>query len=356
MARLIPRATTSRTPIAKACRILALPAELRLLIYSHLVPGGFLPNAHHKTYIGLLLSCSQIYHEMATESVRLAPLILHEIQDTAYAAPMKLRPLRPINLASSMHITVGIPRWAMRNRPILSGIVVAIISLLELHLASLTIGIEEHESEYDVWQMFNIGFPLLMQYFMHGVEARGAVFPPGYTTNTDHYRERTAYSDIITLAMSMNCLFAPGICNGNHLPENNAWCLRRPSRSSRPPLPENACNIRRIVFCLKRLHNEDHSVAGGQFRRLVYPFGIESMRQRGTTTSLRSCPTTEVLALLEEGWEARWIDEMGIKRRCSRRKPGLFVWKKLGEKPVEKSVEKPPGRVKKALEWLFKRS
>jgi hypothetical protein len=47
---------------------------------------------------------------------------------------------------------------------------------------------------------------------------------------------------------------------------------------------------------------------------------------------------------------------MGIKRRCSRRKPGLFVWKKLGEKPVEKSVEKPPGRVKKALEWLFKRS
>jgi hypothetical protein len=78
---------------------------------------------------------------MTTEAIRLAPPILHAIQDTTNATPMKLGPLQPTSFASLMHVTVEIPGWAI------------MMPLLVLHLTSLTIGIEDLESEDDVVQM-----------------------------------------------------------------------------------------------------------------------------------------------------------------------------------------------------------
>ncbi|KAI4930075.1 hypothetical protein J4E85_004699 [Alternaria conjuncta] len=143
-----PQATAA-TP----CHLLALPAEIRLLIYSHIAPDGFLPNAPYQTYIGLMLSCPQIYNEMTSEAVRLAPSILRTIQFSVNATPMKLQPLRPTTFASLMHLTIGIPRWAMLDRPTIMGILQAMAPVLELHLARLTIGLEDLEGEDDVLQM-----------------------------------------------------------------------------------------------------------------------------------------------------------------------------------------------------------
>ncbi|KAI4643485.1 hypothetical protein J4E93_006495 [Alternaria ventricosa] len=118
-----------------------------------MAPDGFLPNAPYKTYIGLMLSCPQIYNEMTSEAVRLAPSILRTIQFSVNATPMKLQPLRPTSFASLMHLTIGIPRWAMLDRPTIMGILQAMAPVLELHLARLTIGLEDLEGEDDVLHM-----------------------------------------------------------------------------------------------------------------------------------------------------------------------------------------------------------
>jgi hypothetical protein len=194
---------------------MALPTETCLLTYSHTTPEGFLLSAHCKTYIRLLLSCTQIYDEMTTEAIRLAPPILHAIQDTTNVTPSKLRPLQPTSFASLMHVTVRIPRWAI------------MVPLLELHLARLNIGIEDLQSEDHVFQMVRALNPLQIQRWRNKVEEMtGAFLPPEYTTTEDHYRIRTTYVNTVEFAIAINCLVAPGLCNGKRHADS-VWCLRR---------------------------------------------------------------------------------------------------------------------------------
>jgi hypothetical protein len=151
------------------------------------------------------------------------------------------------------------------------------IPLLELHLTSLTIGIEQLESKYDVWEMLNTRYPDLSQLWTNSMKETGAVFPPEYTTIIDRYRQWKTYADIIELAAPMNCLVAPGLCNGKHQ-RDKAWCLRCLSLfSSQPPLPANTCNFRKTVLHLKKLHDDDRYRLVGRLRRLVFPYSVTSM-------------------------------------------------------------------------------
>ncbi|KAI4955082.1 hypothetical protein J4E91_000938 [Alternaria rosae] len=143
----------SQATTAKPCYLLALPAEIRLFVYSYIAPDGFLPNAPCKTYIGLLLSYPQIYNEMTSEAVPLAPFILRTIQFSVNTTPMKVQPLRPTSFASLMHLTIGIPHWAMLDQPTMMGILIAMAPVPKLHLARLTIGLEDLEGEDDILQM-----------------------------------------------------------------------------------------------------------------------------------------------------------------------------------------------------------
>ncbi|KAI4922640.1 hypothetical protein J4E90_001073 [Alternaria incomplexa] len=182
-----------------------------------MAPNGFLPNAPYKTYIGLMLSCPQIYNDMTSEAVRLAPSILRTIQFSVNATPMKLQPLRPTTFASLMHLTIGIPRWAMLDRPTIMGILQAMAPVLELHLARLTIGLEDLECEDDVLQMVATLNPAQIARYMSQVQDMPApLYSPSDSMASDHYRIRTTYSNIIGLITAMNCLIAPGMCNGKH--------------------------------------------------------------------------------------------------------------------------------------------
>jgi hypothetical protein len=105
----------AREPIHETCHFLAAPAEIRLAIYARLAPCGFLPYVHYKEYLGLLLSCKQIRNEMEGEALRLAPDILQASQKCDANSIMNLRPLRPLDFGSLMHVTISIPCWALQS-------------------------------------------------------------------------------------------------------------------------------------------------------------------------------------------------------------------------------------------------
>jgi len=327
---------TTSTP----CRLLALPAEIRLLIYSHMAPNGFLPNAPYKTYIGLMLSCPQIYNEMTSEAVRLAPSILRTIQFSVNATPMKLQPLRPTSFASLMHLTIGIPRWAMLDRPTIMGILQAMAPVLELHLARLTIGLEDLEGEDDVLHIVETLNPAQIARYMSQVQDMPApLYPPSDSVASDHYRIRTTYSNVIGLVTAMNCLIAPGMCNGKHAPANH-WCLR--ASGLNPPFPTTTCNVRKIAFRLKRLHDEKVCGCGrlpAHFPHLVYPFRGPSYRWE----LMLENPSLE-----KERWMVHWRDDKGKLPWSLKGKPGLCVWVKL--------KEKRESRLERAVKSLFRQT
>jgi len=97
------------------------------------------------------------------------------------------------------------------------GILQAMAPVLELHLARLTIGLEDLECEDDVLQMVATLNPAQIARYMSQVQDMPApLYSPSDSVASDHYRIRTTYSNIIGLITAMNCLIAPGMCNGKH--------------------------------------------------------------------------------------------------------------------------------------------
>jgi hypothetical protein len=341
MSKLIRRLRNTQPPATKKFNFLALPAEIRLAVYNQIAPDGFLPHAHYRDYIGLFLSCQQVRIEMSHESLRIAPSILSAIQDTQYKDSLKIRPLCPVDFASLMHVSIGIPRWALLSSTTLLAMFSAMAPLFELHLSSLTIGLDELECGDDIFQALDTLSPHEQAQFEDALQrdfsqtSAISLIPDefGVDLPRNHYAMITSYSDIVELAMMINCVVAPELCAGKHA-KHNSFCARAWTMNN---MPVFSCNIRRIAFRLKTLDPERHCVCGA-LPHHAYPF---------KSVLLRLFPNEENGGLRKEGWWTGWSDEQGISRTMSRSKmPSQFVWVKR---------EGRDGRLKRAVKGLLKR-
>jgi len=309
------RRTPAATTPAK-CHILEAPAEIRLAIYGQIVPGGFLPYAHHRNYMGLFLSCRQICAEMKHEAIRAAPAILDKYQSNEEETLMALRPLRPLEFSSLMHVTISVPRWALFSLTAQEKIFTAMAPLLELHLSSLTIGLDDVNLLGAHKLIHELTMPEGRVFREHWV----AVNSPGQRTPppADYYNLRTTYADIVEFATRINCLLAPDLCDGRH-PRINLHCLRRWGSS---PVPKITCNVRKIVFRLKKLHEEVRCHCG-ELPHSAYPFNSFSNRWE---------VTDEWRLLWRTGWWVGWMNVSGKLRNFSSKDPAVIIWLKLDKK------------------------
>tara|TARA_R110002003_G_scaffold193_2_gene14916 strand:+ start:25170 stop:26195 length:1026 start_codon:yes stop_codon:yes gene_type:complete len=307
----------AREPIHETCHFLAAPAEIRLAIYARLAPCSFLPYVHYKKYLGLFLSCKQIRNEMEGEALRLAPDILQALQRCDANSIMNLRPLRPLDFGSLMHVTISIPRWALFSLRVQENIFSAMAPLLQLHLSSLTIGLEDLQDEADAMlAMASLDTVQQSNYLAAFDHIRFDW--TGNVTYTSRYDTRTTYADIIEFATRINCLVEPNLCAGNH-DNSNHWCLA--THFPHPP-PSNPCNIRRIVFCLRKLHPEALCSCGcGHLPHHIYP---------SDAISFRWSPVNEARQLRKNKWWVGWADMKGkVHQQCPRKDPAVIVWRKL---------------------------
>lgn len=325
-----------RVPVpapAKKCQILAAPAEIRLAIYHYIAPRGFLPYAPYRDYMGLFLSCKQINDEMKHEALRVAPGILRAIQEHDPNTAMKIRPLRPVEFGAVMHVTVGFPRWALFNDDALEYMFRLLLPLLGLHLSSLTIGIEDMETDWDLYQLISGLRRSEFLRYMQAYDNTPAV-SGGPAEKAKFYSILTTYADIVGFATAINCLVAPQLCAGEHHIENS-WCIRRYSTS---PLPSIECKVRKIVLRLKNLDEEVPCESCGKLPHDVYALG--SIRMRWS-------PTDELRKLRRNDWYSIWTDEHGKRRLFSKRHPAQFIWARLAEKKAGGAI--------KGLKRLLKR-
>ena len=310
MSHLIRKLRNTQQPATKKFDFLALPAEIRLNIYNQIAPEGFLPYVHYRDYIGLFLSCQQIRNEMSYESLRIAPFTLRAIQDTSSKDTLKIRPLVPIDFASLVHVSIGIPRWALLSSTTLLGMFSALAPIFKLHLSSLTIGLDELECGEDLFQALNTLSRHQIQQYAHALQrdfsqtTAISLIPNEADLPRTDYAMLTSYSDVVELAMMINCVVAPELCNGKHK-EYNSFCARAWTMNN---LPVFSCNVRKIVFQLKTLDCETHCLCGA-LPHHAYPF--KSMW-------LRLCPNEENSGLRKVGWWAGWTDEKGRFRVASR--------------------------------------
>ncbi|KAF1830060.1 hypothetical protein BDW02DRAFT_633954 [Decorospora gaudefroyi] len=325
--RLLPR---SQPPATEKCHILAAPVEIRLLVYRQIAPAGFLPDTHYRVHFGLFLACKQLRDEMEYECLRMAPKILQKIHSKCHT-PMKIRPPRPTNFASLMHVTIGIPRWAMFSPNIQNRIYHAVTPLLDLHLSSLTIGIEELESEEDLLELMSALTPRELQRYLDLTR----LIPFKNEEPTANYGVLTTYTSVVGLATAINCLVAPRLCVGGHH-EENFWCIR--AHSLHPP-PRVTCNIRKVILSLKKLHDEVRCRCGF----LPHQVYLDQ------TLQLRWSPTDEASLLRKEGWCNVWTTEKFEKvvRRffSDMPPPAQFIRYKL---------KKREGRLMKAVKGLLR--
>ncbi|KAF1843258.1 uncharacterized protein K460DRAFT_357014 [Cucurbitaria berberidis CBS 394.84] len=327
MMKLVKRSRRASPP-PKKCHILAAPVEIRTAIYEHIAPRSFLPYAPYHDYMGLFLSCKQISEELTQESLRLAPGILRATQERDPETVMNIRLLRPVNFSSLMHITIGIPRWALFSFEKQEEVFRALGPLSELHLSSLTIGIEDLRTEFDVYQMIIGLHGSDFEEYMEALDSLPAV-SGGPIEQAKFYEVLTIYANIVEFATQLNCIVAPRLCFHDHDVENQ-WCLR--TRINNPIRPSR-CNVRKIVLRLKWLHDEDHRSGNPHD---VYPF---------SNVRLRWSPTDEIRQLRRYGWYNMWTDEHGDRKYFSKKNPGQFIWIK---------EKKKKGRVMKAVQGLLK--
>ncbi|KAF1940435.1 hypothetical protein EJ02DRAFT_494865 [Clathrospora elynae] len=328
MPKLVRRLRRTLLPQAsRKFHILAAPSEIRLAIYEQIAPRGFLPYTHYRAYAGLFLSCKQIHNEMEYESLRAAPEILLAIQ-MYYETPMKIRPLRPASFSSLMHVTIGIPRWALFSTDILEDIFEAITPLMKLHLSSLTIGIEDLECQDDLLHLLRTLDPGELSHYLDAVDdLTSPILPRQGKEMIEYYGVRTTYADIVELATAINCLVAPQLCHGKHDKENH-WCIR--AYSIYPP-PAITCNIRKIFLRLKKLHDE-----------IYFPPNVYLC----TSVRLRWSPTDETSRLRKEGWCNMWTDEHGTQKLFSKQMPAQFIWCKLEKQQHDSFQKKLKGLLK----------
>lgn len=270
---------------------------------------------------------------MSHESVRLAPRIFQALHDNEHDAPLRIRPLRPLDFPSLMHMSIGIPRRAMFSESTMSGIYNAMTPLLSLHLSSLTIGIEDVSDPFDVFELLHTLNASERQWYMKAmVKGPGTTVMEEERPVADCYRVLTTYNNIARLATPINCLVAPGLCNGKH-DHSNPWCLQI---SSLYPPAVVQCNVRRIELRLKKLHVEQRCSCG-KLPHLSYSLG---------SVHLRWSPAVEVSLLAKEGWWCGWKDRKGTLRHWSKDMPAAFVWRKV--------EEKVDGRFKRKMKGLLK--
>lgn len=226
---------------------------------------------------------------MSHESVRLASRILRALHDNERQVPLKIRRLRPLNVPSLMHISIGIPRWANFSESTMSAIYNAMIPLLGLHLSSLTISIEDVSDPFDVFKLLPALNASERQYYMEAmVKGSEATVMEESKPVADCYRVLTTYDDIARLATPISCLVAPELCNEEY-DDENTWCLQV---SSLYPPAVFQCNVHKIKQRLKKLHFEQRRSCG-ELPHLSYTLG---------SVYLRWIPAVEVSLLAKEGW------------------------------------------------------
>lgn len=338
-----------RAPVSdKKCHLLSAPAEIRLAIYGNIVRHSFLPWAPFRDYIGLFFSCKRISDEMKHESLRIAPSVLREIQERRQARALTLRPLRPVNFSSLMHVTVGIPRWTLFSSIMMEDTYNAFMPLLKLHLSTLTIGIEDIESDWDLTQcLIELGYDGVGA-FMDAHHNAPAI-SGGAIEEVKFYQVLTTYADIILLATAINCMVAPQLCTDGKHDQANGWCIRNVGIFPPPGIlapPDTPCNVRKVILRLKKLHDEVMCPQCGEAPHDIYEYN--SIR-------LRWCPTYEWKNLRHNGWDIMWANEQGVIKTISKENPAVFVWSRAAptkKRGVPMQAVKNLGRPVQAVKKL----
>jgi hypothetical protein len=312
--------------VPQRCPIVSLPAELRLQIYLSIAPDSFLPYVHHKDYMGLFLSCKLINREMSHEALRAAPKVLqdtqneHDMQDI-----IRLQPLHSKDFTSLMNLTLSIPRWSLFSSQVQEEICAAMAPVLALHLSTLTIGLEDMRDEIDLVNCYSdlhtyefLDFRAAHHWVLDGP---GSQIPD----REKYYDVCTTYTDVVKFAIRMNCHVTPNICTSGEHDEGNYWCLQSPGSTFQLTVANQtqSPNIRRIVFLLKTLHNEETCEHCGELPQDIYPSNRERSRWH---------PEHEMRQLRDLGWTIRWADEKGKWPWVAAKKPTMFEWKKIEER------------------------
>jgi hypothetical protein len=324
--------------VPQRCPIVSLPAELRLQIYHSIAPDSFLPYVHHKEYIGLFLSCKLINREMSHEALRAAPKVLQDAQNEQDMQDIiRLQPLHPQNFTSLMNVTLSIPRWSLFSSQVQEEICAAMAPILALHLSTLTIGLEDMRDEIDLVNCYSDlhTYEFLDFHAAHHWVLRG---PGSQIPDPEKYYDVfTTYSDVVKFATRINCLVAPNLCTSGEHDEGNYWCLQSPASIFQLPVANQiqSPNVRKIVFLLKTLHDEETCEHCGELPQDIYPSNRERSRWH---------PEHEMRQLRDLSWTIRWADEKGKWPWVTAKKPAMFEWKKI--------EERKGGVLKGIKEWL----
>jgi hypothetical protein len=203
-----------------------------------------------------------------------------------------------------MHVTIGIPRWVLYSDTSQIVTFQKMQPLLQLHLSSLTIGLEDMPED-GVVDLTNPSHSQVMRLSRDWDRAK----PTGRPPNPDYYNVYTTYADAMIFATRINCLVEPHLCRKLKHYRGNAWCLGTWNQwlGAR-------CNVRKVVLRLKKLHKEmgvwPYSVYTGRSKYLPWHVAYEDKH------------------LWRHGWRISWRDEKGKTSLFKVRDPAGIVWER----------------------------
>lgn len=264
---------------------LALPPEIRSIIYHFIADDAFLLDVPHASYLGLLYSCKKIRAEMAFESLRPSPTAKLRLREARFADTINLPPQNPYaEFCSLSNLQISVPHGAFSNPFRELANILTLPPVLKLHLSCLTI-------------------------------------------ISKQLSEAPTYNELVLFVTHIGCLLAPGLCLQNHhrKPEH---CLR--SFATRPEefaiLQNSVCNVRMVKLHVQEMAPEAATDHG--------------LRLLGMVDS----PLREAGKLKKHGWEM-WeevVSEGGITREIR------FVWKRM-EPRARGGYKRVDGRLLKGL-------
>ncbi|KAF1960824.1 hypothetical protein CC80DRAFT_580598 [Byssothecium circinans] len=326
------------------CRLLELPAELRLKIYHEIAPRAFLPLTHHKNYFGLFLSCKKIHHEMEYEALCASLIFLDHYRTRLDNFVFMFEPHR-FSLASFLQIRIQVPIWCLESKRKMNSIVKSIQDVTsELHLSSLTLIFEDvlppRVSTLSPWQLSRLSsieqheLRDILQDLLtnpqtpHQLAARSGNL-------AEYYRLPITYTQVVKFALRINCLVTPAICSHHHNLRNDITrsCIHRVVQwrngvvnlPSVIPNPLSPCHTRKVVLEIAKLDQDDYS------NNNVYLFGSWTRR-------IRMSPEWEGEAMRKEGWNFCWWRADGKQGHAlARKEPVSFVWGQREERKKRKN-------------------
>ncbi|KAF2019235.1 hypothetical protein BU24DRAFT_489236 [Aaosphaeria arxii CBS 175.79] len=317
------------------CPLLGLATELRLRIYSFIVPQ-FLPDAPEEDYRSLYMTCKTIKAELDDENERGARKRFQNIRNFI---PQELDVL-----SKTTKITLCFPSRTLTSVMLEIFVLQCIEILMPSHLKQVTISI--NDSEGPDWFMD--------EYYRGTV----AITTPATPTNRPH--------TMVPLATTINCLLVGDFCGRHRHPRVNPFCIEdrihiymvarqyvstlksttgsaQPaaaagSAQQHPTVATHNANLiaaapprtagavaaaRKTVNNIQELRLEHE---GEKPADITAP-SIYSFVRPGTTEAVRWSPVVERPWLRLKGWDVMADGVENGRKWFSREAPTAFVWR-----------------------------